>query len=129
MTAPLGRGRARTVAVVTGMAFAATAATLVAGAASAQPPRPGGGPTVTCVLIAPGDPHVVIEGGPGPHVVVPAAPLPPGASLPDCPDIDPSGPGIVGPGQPGGPHVIIQRGPGVVQVYPARPAPTGSSGS
>jgi len=53
MTAPLGRGRARIVTIVTGTAFAATAATLVAGAASAQPPLPGG-PTVTCVLVAPG---------------------------------------------------------------------------
>ncbi|WP_433194099.1 hypothetical protein ACQP1G_35815 [Nocardia sp. CA-107356] len=129
MTAPLGRSRARIVAIVTATAFAATAAALVAGAASAQPPHPGG-PTVTCVLVAPGGSHVLIQRGPGHADAVPAAPLPPGAALPDCPDIDPSGPVIVAPAQPGGPQVTIERGgPDVVYVQPARPAPTGSSGS
>ncbi|WP_329405644.1 hypothetical protein OG563_28040 [Nocardia vinacea] len=130
MTAPLGRGRARIVTIVAGTAFAA-AGVLVAGGASAQPPLPPlpapGGPSVTCVLDGPGDTHVVIQRRPGQELAVPATPLPPGVALPDCPDIDPSGPVIVGPG---GPQVMIgPGGPGVVHVHPAHPAPTGSSGS
>lgn len=128
MTAPFGRGRARILTIVTGTAFAATAAALVAGTASARPPLPApGGPSVTCVLDGPGDTHVLIQRRPGQELAVPATPLPPGAALPDCPDIDPSGPVIVGPG---GPQVMIEPGgPGVVHFHPAHPAHTGSSGS
>ncbi|MEV6336347.1 hypothetical protein AB0M12_16685 [Nocardia vinacea] len=125
MTATLGRGRARIVTIATGTAFAATAAAVVAGVASAHPPLPGDGDvTVTCVVQPPGEPHVVILERPGRVLGGPAAPLPPDLALPGCPDIDPSGPVIVAPARPGGPV-----GPGVLHVQPARPAPTGSSGS
>ncbi|WP_433756517.1 hypothetical protein [Nocardia sp. CA-135398] len=123
MTATLGRGRARIAAIVTGTAFAAGAAALVAGAASAYPPLPDDGDlTVTCVVQGPGEPHVVIQERRG--LGAPGAPLPPIDAPPGCPDIDPSGPVIVAPGQPGEP-----ARPGVVHIRPARPAPSGSSGS
>ncbi|MEV5834195.1 hypothetical protein [Nocardia sp. NPDC052112] len=131
MSAPLGRGRARIVTAVTGTAFAATAAALVAGAASAQPPLPAPGDgdlRVTCVLTGPGEPRVVIqERRRGPAPGVQTAPLPPDVAMPDCPDIDPSGPVNGAPARPGGP--IRPDGPGVVQIRPAPAAPTGSSGS